>query len=111
MRIRDIQEILEAPLLCGDDCLGHEARGCFAGCLISEMLLHIKPHSLLVTSLLNAHVIHTAHVMDASGVVFVGGKLPDEAMIANAKLNGIPVLSTSLLMFDCCARLYIKGLR
>jgi len=73
------------------------------------MLLHIKPCSLLVTSLLNAHVVHTAHVMDASGVVFVGGKKPDETIIANAKLNKIPLLSTSHLIFECCGRLFTRG--
>jgi predicted transcriptional regulator len=109
MKIRDIQEILKAQLLCGDDCLDHEIRGCFACDLISEMLLHIKPCSLLVTSLLNAHVVHTANVMDVCGVVFVGGKKPDEAIIANAKQKGIPLLSTPLLIYECCGRLFTSG--
>ncbi len=109
MNIRDIKEILEAQLLCGDDCIEHEVRGCFACDLISEMLLHIKPGSLLVTSLLNAHVVHTAHVMDASGVVFAGGKKPNETILANAHQNGIPILSTSLLIFEICGRLFVNG--
>ena len=109
MRIRDIQEIIEAQLLSGDDCLDHEVKDCFACDLISEMLLHLKPGSLLVTSLLNAHVVHTAHVMDASGVVFAGGKKPNETIIANAQQNGIPILSTSLLIYECCGRLFLRG--
>jgi len=111
MKIRDVQEILEAELLCGDDCLDMEIRGCFACDLISEMLLHIKPSSLLVTSLLNAHVVHTANVMDASGVVFVGGKKPDESVIANARLNGIPLLSTSYLIYECCGKLFTNSMQ
>jgi predicted transcriptional regulator len=109
MKIKDVQEILEAELLCGDDCLDNDVGGYFACDLISEMLLHIKPSSLLVTSLLNAHVVHTAHVMDASGVVFVGGKKPDETIIANARLNVIPLLSTSCLIYECCGRLYASS--
>jgi len=111
MKISDIKEILEAQLLCGDDCLDREIRGCFACDLISEMLLHIKPGSLLITSLLSAHVVHTAHVMDACGVVFVGRKRPDETIIANARLHEIPLLSTSLLIFECCGRLFTKGVQ
>jgi len=111
MKIREIKEILEAQLLCGDDCLDFEIRGCFACDLISEMLLHIKPDSLLVTSLLSAHVVHTAHVMDAGGVVFAGGKKPNETILANARQNGIPILSTSLLIFDCCGRLFTSGVQ
>jgi len=111
MKIKDVQEILEAKILCGDDCLDQEIGGCFACDLISEMLLHIKPGSLLVTSLMDAHVVHTAHVMDASGVVFTGGKKPDEAIIANARSNNIPLFSTTFLIFECCGLLFSRGLK
>jgi len=109
MKIMDIQEILEVRLLYGDGCLDHEIRGCVACDFISKMLIHIKPCSFLVTSLLNAYVAHTANVMDVCGVVFVGGEKPDEAIIANAKLNGIPLLSASLLIYQCCRRLFTSG--
>jgi predicted transcriptional regulator len=110
MKIKDVQEILKAELLCGDSCVDNDVEGYFACDLISEMLLHMKPSSLLVTSLLNAHVVHTAHVMDVSGVVFVAGKKPDETIIANARQNAIPLLSTSYLMYESCGKLYVSGI-
>jgi len=112
MTLKEIQNLLDAEVLCGDDeCLGHKVRTCFACDLISEMLLFLKSHSLLITSLTNAHVIHTAQVMDASAVIFVGGRKPDQSVIKSGELNKIPLLTTSLLTFDCCGRLYENGIK
>jgi predicted transcriptional regulator len=111
MKLKDVQKILDAELLCGEDCLEREVRASFACDLISEMLLYVTPHSLLITSLMNAHVVHTAQVMDASGVIFVGGKKPDKTVIKNARMNGVPLLSTPHLIFECCGRLFLNGIR
>lgn len=110
MTLREVQQILDANVLCGDDCLEREVTTCFACDLISEMLLYVKPQSLLITSLINAHVIHTAQVMDASAVIFVGGKKPDEGVIKNGAINNLPLLTTEHLIFECCGRLFSKGL-
>lgn len=113
MTLKEIQSLLDAEILCGDDvCLEHrKVKICLACDLISEMLLFLKPHSLLITSLTNAHVIHTAQVMDAGAVVFVGGRRPDPSVIRNGEMNEIPMLATSLLTFECCGRLYEKGVK
>ncbi len=112
MTLKEIQNLLDAEILCGDDeCLERKVRICFACDLISEMLLYLKPHALLITSLTNAHVIHTAQVMDAKAVIFVGGRKPDQSVIKSAEQNNIPMLTTSLLTFDCCGRLYEKGIK
>lgn len=111
MKLREIQKILDAEVLCGEECLDRDVDTCFACDLISEMLLYVKPQSLLVTSLINAHVIHTAQVMDACGVIFVGGKRPDEAVIRSGALNGVPMMTSPHLIFECCGRLYSNGIQ
>ena len=113
MTLKEIQGLLNAEVLCGDDmCLSsRRVKTCFACDLISEMLLFLKPHSLLITSLMNAHVIHTAQVMDVSAVIFIGGRKPDESVIRSGAVNEIPLLATSLLTFECCGRLYEKGVK
>jgi predicted transcriptional regulator len=112
MTLQEVQKLLEAQVLCGnDECLQRSVRVCFACDLISEMLLYLKPHSLLITSLTNAHVIHAAQVMDAKAILFVGGRRPDESVIRGGEANKIPLFTTTLLTFDCCGRLYEKGVR
>ena len=110
MKLVEIQKLLDAQVLCGDDYLERDIKTCFACDLISEMLLYVTPRSLLVTSLMNAHVIHTAEVMDAIGVIFVGGKRPNDSIIKIGTANGIPLLTTPFLMFECCGKLYAQGI-
>ena len=110
MKLAEIQKVLEAEVLCCDDLLHRDISSCFACDLISEMLLHVSPNTLVITSLTNIHVVHTANVMDAVGVVFVGGKRPDAAAILKSRTSNIPLLTTKHLIFECCGRLYANGL-
>ncbi len=111
MKLFQVQEILEAEVLCGNDLLYKDVRSCFACDLISEMLLYVTPDTLVITSLTNIHIIHTAQVMDAVGVVFVGGKKPDISVIANSKTNDIPLFTTKHPTFECCGRLFGNNLK
>jgi predicted transcriptional regulator len=111
MTLSQVQQILEAEVLCGSDLLHKDVCSCFACDHISEMLLYVTPDTLVITSLTNIHIIHTAQVMDAIGVVFVGGKKPDESVIANSKMNNIPLFSTKHPTFECCGRLFTNNLK
>jgi len=111
MKLSEIQKVLDAEVLCSNDLLQREVFSCFACDLISEMLLYVTPNTLVITSLTNIHVVHTAHVMDAVGVVFVGGKKPDVAAIKNSEMMHIPLLTTNHLIFECCGRLFVNGLK
>ncbi len=109
MTLSDVQRILEAEVLCGHDILDREVHTAFACDLISEMLAFAGSQTLLITSLINVHVIHTAEVMDAVGVVFTGGKKPTNEIIHNVNYTGIPLLSTPFLLFKCSGLLYCNG--
>ncbi len=111
MKLVDVKQILNAEVLCGEQLLDREVDSCFACDLISEMLLHLSPRTLVVTSLVSPHILHTAHVMDASGIVIVGSKRPDEAVIMNGNVNNVPLLATSHFIFECCGLLFARGLK
>jgi predicted transcriptional regulator len=111
MTLRQIQDILGAEVLAGEQMLEREVETTFACDLISDMLAFASSNALIVTSLTNPHVIHTAEVVDAAGVVFVGGKKPPESMVKEINHGRIPLLSTDLLMFKCCGLLFANGLK
>lgn len=50
-------------------------------------------------------------MMDIVCIVFVRGKVPDQAMIDLAKEREIVILSTRTRMFEACGILYANGLR
>ncbi len=111
MTLKDVRDILHADVLYGETMLDREVRTAFACDLISEMLAFAGSGTLLITSLKNPHVIHTAEVMDAVGVVFVGGGQPNLRAMKQIDGSRIPLLATDLLIFKCCGLLFQQGIQ
>lgn len=110
MTLLEIKDILNAEVLCGEHLLERKVKTAFACDLISEMLALANSNTLIITSLINPHVIHTAEVMDAKGVIFVGGKRLSADIIKKLDHGNFPILSTSLLLFDTCGLLFSRGI-
>lgn len=111
MTVRDIQNILGARLICGGEFLDKEVHSACGSDMMSDVLAFLKDQAVLLTGLCNPQVIRTAEMMDIVCIVFVRGKVPDEAMIALANEREIPLLSTGHRMFSACGMLYEKGIR
>lgn len=110
MTLEKIKEILRAEVLIGSDALQMEIKmGC--GCdLMSDVLAFIKPSSLLLTGLTNLQAVRTAEMSDTKAICFVRGKKPNRETVELAKEKNIPLLLTTLPMFEACGRLYNAGL-
>ncbi len=106
MVLREVKEILEAELLSGEDCLDIEIRMACGADLLSDVLAFSKSESLLLTGLTNPQVVHTAEIAEIKAVCFVRGKRPPAETIKLAEDKGIPLLRTSLPMYESCGRLY-----
>jgi hypothetical protein len=65
---------------------------------------------LLLTGLTQTSVVRTAQLMDISAVVFVRGKRPDEEAVELARAIDLPLLVSPHSLYDCCGRLYARGL-
>ena len=97
-------------LLALDEAGSREIAGCFAADLMSEVLAFCGHGALLVTGLTNLQSAHTAEVIDAKAILYVNGKRPDEQLMALARARGLPLLSTTLTMYEACGRLHRGGL-
>ncbi len=110
MILKDIQKILEAEVIVGDDLLGEDitiACGCD---LMSDVLSFFAPGSLLLTGLINPQVVRTAEMADLRAICFIRGKKPAQETIDLAEAKNIPLLTTPLSMFESCGRLHREGL-
>ncbi len=111
MRLAEIVTLLGCTELVTLDQAGdREIPGCFAADLMSEVLAFCGHGPLLVTGLTNVQSVHTAEVVDAQAVLYVNGKRPDEQALALARARGLPLLSTTLTMYEACGRLHRNGL-
>ncbi len=110
-KLKDLITILDAQVLCGQNLLSVEVRSVSASDMMSDTLTFAKEDSLMVTGLINRQVVRTAEMAGIKAVCFVRGKMPQEETIMLAKEKNITLLTTKLLMFETCGRLYKKGLR
>ncbi|UCF78772.1 MAG: hypothetical protein JSW03_00390 [Candidatus Eiseniibacteriota bacterium] len=110
MTLRDVKEILQAQVVCGESRLDEEVKVAGASDLMSDVLAFGMPGLLLLTGLSNAQSVRTAIIIDAKAVVYVRGKMPDAAGAKLADEKGLPILSTKLMMYKSCGLLYSRGL-
>lgn len=111
MTIDNIREILGAKYIMGEEYMDREVHTACGSDMMSDVLAFMKDQSVLLTGLCNLQVIRTCEMMDIICIVFVRGKLPDEAMIEMAKEKEIAILTTGHRMFSACGLLYENGLR
>lgn len=111
MKVKEIKEILNADVICGEEYLEREVFTACGSDMMSDVLAFVKEQAVLLSGLVNPQVVRTAEMMDIQCIVFVRGKNPDESIISLAKDRDIVLLSTKLPMFASCGMLYEKGLR
>ncbi len=111
MKIREIQEVLSAQLLVGEDQLDQEVNGAFSSDMMSDVLAFSDENAALLTGLCNPQVIRTVEMMDINCVIFVRGKMPSEAIMALAQEKNIVVMVTKHIMYIASGLLYTAGLR
>ncbi|MGN1320273.1 MAG: DRTGG domain-containing protein [Acutalibacteraceae bacterium] len=110
MKISDIQNLLDAKVICCEENIGkHVYSAC--GCdLMSDVLAYVKDQAVLLTGLVNPQVIRTAVMMDMVCIVFVRSKMPSQDMIDLAKDSGIVIMNTDKRLYEACGLLYTNGL-
>ena len=110
MTLKEIKEILQAKVICGENRLDEEVQFAGGSDLMSDVLAFGKPNLVLLTGLSNAQSVRTAVIIDAKAIVYVRGKTPDSAGAKLAEEKGLPILSTRFMMYKACGLLYNHGL-
>ncbi|NLC52379.1 MAG: hypothetical protein GX770_00225 [Firmicutes bacterium] len=112
MKLMEIQKLLDATVLTGEERLNHlEVKMICGSDLISDVLSFTKERSLLLTGLTNPQIIRAADMIDLCGIVFVRGKRPGDDVITMATERKLPLLVTDLPLFESCGVLYNAGLQ
>ena len=96
MTARDVQKILGARVLVGEEFLDREITSACASDMMSDVLAFSKDHSVLITGLCNPQVIRMLS--------------PDETILAMARDRDLIVMETGHRMFSTCGMLYRAGL-
>ena len=111
MNLKEVRDILQAEVLCGEELLDTEVRSACGSDLMSDVLAYVKNQALLLTGLMNPQAVRTAEMMDMKCIVFVRGKQPEENILAVARDNQLVVMTSKERMYNDCGLLYTNGLR
>ncbi|MEL7601950.1 MAG: DRTGG domain-containing protein [Bacillota bacterium] len=110
MRIAEVAEILDARVLCCEAGLDKEVVSAFGADMMSDVLAFMNEGTLLLTGLVNPHVIRTAEVLDLRCIVFVRGKPVPQDIMERAIEQDVVLLSTDKTLYTSCGMLYMAGL-
>ncbi len=110
MTIQDVKDILEASVLEGGDRMNEEVETACGSDLMSDVLAFVKEKAVLITGLINPHVVRTSEMLDITCIVFSRGKLPSQEILEEAEESGITVLATNMTTYTACGELYMHGL-
>lgn len=110
MKIRQIQALTDATVVCGDDKLDNEVQCAFASDLMSDVLTLDCSEVLLITGLCNMQTIRTAEMADVGCILFVRGKKITAEMLQLAGENNMILMETGHSMYHTVGELYSNGL-
>lgn len=109
--LADVCRILHAEVLYGETHLEREIITVCGADLMSDVLAFTKEQTLLLTGLTNIQVVRTADISGLVGIVFVRGKRPGPEVIQMAAEIDIPLLLSTIPMYESCGRLFQAGLK
>jgi len=103
--LREILTSLGGELLTPGMNLDIECSKVFASDLMSDVLAFMEPGSVLMTGLVNSHVVRTSYLVNVKAIIIVQGKRPDMNVVDEARENKLPIISTGFSMFEACSRI------
>ena len=110
MTINEVKEILEAKVLVGGDRMDEPVDTACGSDLMSDVLAFVKDKTVLITGLINPHVVRTSEMLDITCIVFSRGKMPSDVILEEAEECGITVMCTEMTTYTACGELYVHGL-
>jgi len=106
MNVNELAEKLNLIVVAGSDGLDREITGGYSSDLLSDVMGHAEAGMVWVTLQTHKNVMAIASLKELAAVVLVKGFQPDPDMLAQAKEEGIPVLSTRLSAFEINGLIY-----
>ena len=110
MKLREISELLNATVRCGEDRLDEEHETAFASDLMSDVLTLGDYNPVILTGLCNMQTIRTCEMGNLDIIVLVRRKKATEEMIEEAEDEGMVVMESDFSMFKACGLLFKAGM-
>ena len=111
MKRAEILELLDGRVICGEALPDTDIHCACGSDMMSDVLAFTKHDAILLTGLVNNHVLRTAEMLDIQNIMFVRGKVPAEDIVEMAGEMDMVLMTTELPMFTACGILYTNGIQ
>lgn len=105
LTLREMQVLVGGELLTPGLDIDTGCSKIFASDLMSDVLAFSEPGSILMTGLVNPHVVRTACLVDALAIIVVQGKRPNASVVSEAAAKNLPIIATGCSMYEACSRI------
>jgi GTP:adenosylcobinamide-phosphate guanylyltransferase len=110
MTIAEAAAVLDCQVVCGNENLDKPLFSACGADLMSDVLAFAKHGCILLTGMVNQHVVRTAEMLDVVCIVFVRGKKPAGDVLELAEQTGVTLMTCDATLYEACGRLYKQGL-
>lgn len=111
MIVQDMLAILHAEVIAGARKIDNEISGGYASDLLSNVMSQSKMGNIWVTMQGHQNIVAVASVVGLSAVIIAGHVQPDQQAISKADVEEIPLLITTLSVFEIVGLLYGQGVK
>ncbi|MDL2237785.1 hypothetical protein LJC56_08160 [Christensenellaceae bacterium OttesenSCG-928-K19] len=111
MKRSEIVKLLDAKVIWDGGRTDQEILCACGSDMMSDVLAFTKHDAILLTGLVNNHVLRTAEMLDIDNIMFVRGKMPADDIIDMAREMHMVLMTTELPMFTACGILYENGIK
>jgi len=110
VKLREIVERLSLKVITGHDSLEVDVTHGYCSDLMSDVIANAQEDELWVTLQVHQNIIAVAVLKSMAGIVLTKERLPEEATIAKAEAEGLPVMTSSLSAFQLVGELFQLGI-
>ena len=106
MNVSQLADKLGLEIYGGAKGLDQEITGGYTSDLLSDVMGHARAGSIWITLQTHKNVMAIASLKELAAVVIVKGYLPEEDMLEQSNIEGIPVLGTHEEAFEISGKTY-----
>ena len=111
MRIKEIVDIINGKVICGETQMDIDVQKGFASDLMSDVLTLDTDDVVLITGLANLQAIRTAEMSEISCIIFARNKKVGKEMVELAKDSNIILIECENTVFKTAGKLYAAGIK
>jgi len=106
LKLNDIVKELSIEVKTCKDGLQNEVTGAYVSDLLSDVMGNSKKGDVWITLQTHLNIVAVAGHAELAGIILVGGRKPQEAVVQKAEAEKLTIMSTPLTAFEAAGRLY-----